>query len=89
MCCLEYENAYYSEVYKKMPKVGFEVTTPDGKASVVANNMLKETVRVKFDNKGEFSYKDYPLSDLKFKKSKKDEEVDDTADEEVKALMDD
>ena len=89
MCCLEYENAYYSEVYKKMPKVGSEVTTPDGKASVVANNMLKETVRVKFDNKGEFSYKDYPLSDLKFKKSKKDEEVDDTADEEVKALMDD
>ena len=89
MCCLEYENAYYSEVYKKMPKLGFEVTTPDGKASVVANNMLRETVRVKFDNQGEFSYKAYPLSDLKFKKTKKDEEPDETVDEEVKALIDD
>lgn len=88
MCCLEFENAHYSETYKKMPKVGSEVTTPEGKANVVANNMLKETVRVKFDNKGEFTYKDFNLTEIKFKKTKNEEEIDEVADEEIKVLID-
>lgn len=28
MCCLEYENDYYSEAYKKMPKIGSTVSDP-------------------------------------------------------------
>ena len=88
MCCLEYENYHYAETYKKMPKIGGEVTTPDGKAIVVATNMLKNTVHVKLDNKGEWVYKDYPLEELKFKKQHKDEEPDDIVDEEVKQLLD-
>ena len=69
MCCLEYENEHYSETYKKMPKVGSEVTCPDGKATVVAVNMLRLTVHVKMENKGDWTYKDYPLEAVKFKKS--------------------
>lgn len=88
MCCLEFENYHYSETYKKMPKIGSEVTTPDGKANVVGTNMLKDTVRVKFENKEEFTYKDYDLKDLKFKKAHKDEEPDESVDEEVKKLLD-
>lgn len=88
MCCLEYENYHYSETYKKMPKVGGEVTSPEGKAIVVANNMLKETVRVKIDNKGEWVYKDFPLEVLKFKPPKKEQDDDDPADEAVKELED-
>ena len=88
MCCLEYENEHYSETYKKMPKVGSEVTCPDGKATVVAVNMLRLTVHVKMENKGDWTYKDYPLEAVKFKKSAKDEEPDDTADEEIKDLVD-
>ncbi len=88
MCCLEYENLHYSEAYKKMPKVGSEVTTPEGKAIVVTNNMLKYTVRVKMENKGEWTYKDFDLADLKFKKNRKDEEPDDSVDAELKELVD-
>ncbi len=88
MCCLEYENYYYSEAYKKMPKVGSEVTTPDGPATVVANDMLRMNVRVKIDNKGDISYKDFPVDKLKFKKNKKDEEPDDAVTDEMKEILD-
>ncbi|MBO7215218.1 MAG: stage 0 sporulation protein, partial [Clostridia bacterium] len=71
MCCLEYENEYYADVYKKMPKVGSEVTTPDGKAIVISNNMLKMLVKTKTIHKdGTVIYKDYELKDLKFKNNK-------------------
>ncbi len=71
MCCLEYENEYYADVYKKMPKVGSEVTTPDGKATVISNNMLKMIVKTKtFLKDGTTIYKDYDLSEIKFKNNK-------------------
>ena len=44
MCCLSYENDYYAEVIKKMPKVGSEVQTPEGRAIVASVNMLKMEV---------------------------------------------
>ena len=33
MCCLSYENDYYAEAFKQMPKLGSEITTPDGKGA--------------------------------------------------------
>ena len=89
MCCLEYENEHYSETYKKMPKVGSEVSCPDGKAIVVAVNMLKLTVHVKMENKNDWTYKDYPLSDIKFKKNGKEEEPEVALDDEMKELLGD
>ena len=69
MCCLEYENNHYSETFKKMPKTGSEVGTPDGKGTVVSNNMLKMLVKVKIEGKdGAMTYKDFPLDDVKFKR---------------------
>lgn len=69
MCCLAYENDYYKDVCKKMPKVASEVGTPDGKGVVVSVNMLKLEVKVKSELKdGSIVYKDYPLSDVKFNK---------------------
>ena len=71
MCCLEYENEPYAEAYKKMPKVGSEVQTPDGKATVISNNMLKMLVKTKTTMKdGSITYKDYELSEIKFKNNK-------------------
>ena len=35
MCCLSYENDYYADAYKKMPKTGGTVGTPEGKGTVV------------------------------------------------------
>ncbi|MDY5820561.1 MAG: stage 0 sporulation family protein [Candidatus Borkfalkiaceae bacterium] len=87
MCCLEYENDHYSETYKLMPKIGSEVDTPDGKAIVVANNMLTLVVTTKKQTQdGGFTYKEYKLSEIKVKRPNKLEEVKDGADE--KALKD-
>lgn len=78
MCCLEYENEPYSEAYKKMPKVGSEVITSDGKATVISNNMLKMTVKTRTMQKdGTLVYKDYDLKDIKFNQSKKVEKDED------------
>lgn len=70
MCCLAYENDYYKDVCKKMPKIGSEVGTPDGKGTVVSVNMLKLNVKVKSEMKdGSLVYKDYDLADVKFNKN--------------------
>ena len=85
MCCLGYEIEHYTESAKKMPKVGAEVGTPEGKAVVASLNMLKMIVRVKIDDKnGGWLFKDYPVDELTFKKAPapKEKEVDDEDEEE-------
>ena len=67
MCCLSYENEFYSEAYKKMPKLGGEVHTPEGKGTVVSTNMLTSAVRVKIEKDGALVYKDFPLEQLRFR----------------------
>lgn len=69
MCCLGYEIEYYEEAGKQLPKMGSEVITPDGKGVVAGLNMLKMEVRVKSgDVNNGFTFKDYPVSALQFKK---------------------
>ncbi|MBQ8295790.1 MAG: stage 0 sporulation family protein [Clostridia bacterium] len=83
MCCLGYENDYYADVNKKMPKVGSEVSSPDGKAIVVSVNMLKLNAKVKIDDRnGGWIYKDFPVSDLRFKKNVQAEEEDENDDKD-------
>ena len=84
MCCLSYENDYYAEAYKRVPKIGSEVTSPDGKGTVVNVNMLKMLVRVRIEDKAKDSivYKDYPLDELKFKKPAQPAKEDDDEDTE-------
>lgn len=67
LCCLAYENDHYAEVQDKMPRYGSEVITPDGKGIAQDNNILKETVNVKFYNGDIANFKTYKLSDLKCK----------------------
>ena len=68
MCCLSYENDYYAETGKQMPKIGTELNTPDGKGIVVNVNMLKMLVRVRIEDKAKDSvtYKDYSVDELKY-----------------------
>ena len=74
MCCLSYENDYYADAIKKMPKVGSEVGTPEGKAIVVGMNMLKMEVKIKMDDRnGGWIYKDYPVDQLRFKRNNQPE----------------
>lgn len=86
MCCLEYENEYYAEVYKKMPKVGGTVTTPEGDGTVISNDMLKLICKVKITKGDSEVYKDFPLDRLTFKKNKAQEE--DLADDDQKEKED-
>jgi cell fate regulator YaaT (PSP1 superfamily) len=49
LCCLTYENEYYQEMQRKMPKEGTEVRTADGVGKVIGHNVIKESVRVELD----------------------------------------
>ena len=83
MCCLGYEIDHYLESSKKLPKVGSEVGTPDGRAVVASLNMLKMEVRVKIDDKnGGWIFKDYPASELRYKRCEVQTEDADDGDEE-------
>ncbi len=83
MCCLSYESDYYADVCKKVPKVGSEVGSPDGKAIVVSVNMLKMDAKVKIDDRnGGWIYKDFKVDELRFKRQAQPEkeEADDDSD---------
>ena len=83
MCCLSYENDYYAEAVKKMPKVGSEVGSPEGKAIVVGVNMLKMEVKIKMDDRnGGWIYKDYPVDQIRFKRNTQPEKDEVDEDEE-------
>lgn len=66
MCCLSYENEYYAEACKKVPKLGGEVETPNGKGTVVNVNMLKMQVKVKIEQNDAVSYHDFGVDEIKF-----------------------
>ena len=64
MCCLKYENEYYAEVFKQMPKVNGKVITPDGPAVVESNDMLKKVVTCKVFVDDTFVIKKFPLDQI-------------------------
>ena len=91
MCCLSYENDYYADAGKNVPKMGSEVTTPEGKGTVVNINMLKMQVRVRMEDKKKdlVTYHDYPVEAIKFKRAAKPgKESEDELAEEVKEIPD-
>lgn len=65
MCCLGYESSYYEEMLKKMPKVGSEIQTPEGLATVQYCDVLREKVTVKRKSEGDtFVVEDFTLEEL-------------------------
>ncbi len=64
MCCLKYENEYYAEVFKQMPKVNGKVITPDGPAVVESNDMLKKIVTCKVFVDDTYIVKKFPLEEI-------------------------
>ena len=81
MCCLKYENDYYSEVYKQMPKVGSKVHTADGEGTVESNDLIKQTARVKVMLKdGPFAVKTYNVEDMKIGERQSTEDIDSLSD---------
>ena len=91
MCCLNYEHEYYEDLYKKMPRMGSEVKTPDGTGTVMENNALKQTVKVKISlPDGTFDARVFTLDEVRFtrKKNKEKQEKDEPIPEELKDVLD-
>lgn len=45
-CCLNYEHEIYLETQRRLPRVGIQVTTPDGKGTVRKLDLVQELVTV-------------------------------------------
>lgn len=71
LCCIAYENPYYEEILKIMPKVNSKVETPDGEGVVMYNDLLKQVVSVKFSSDNDSEIKEYPVADIKTAKEGK------------------
>ncbi len=65
MCCLSYENEFYSEVMSRMPKLNSKVKTKDGIGQVIYNDVLKERVTVKFVIDDTVKIDNYSINDIK------------------------
>lgn len=50
LCCLAYEDDFYCEVRKQMPRHGSQVTTPQGTGQVIALNVLDESLDVRLED---------------------------------------
>ncbi len=67
MCCLTYENDFYTEVLQEMPKIGKKVITPEGEGVAQYNDVFKKITTVRFQEEdGSSKLKEYPAGDLKF-----------------------
>jgi cell fate regulator YaaT (PSP1 superfamily) len=65
MCCLNYEQETYEDIRKRLPKVGSIVSTAFGKGEVIANSVVKESVKVKIKIKdGEDDIKVVKIEEL-------------------------
>jgi cell fate regulator YaaT (PSP1 superfamily) len=47
-CCLRFEYEQYREINRSLPRIGEEVDTPNGLATVIVGHPLKETVSVRY-----------------------------------------
>lgn len=77
MCCLNYEQSTYEDIRKRLPRVGSIVNTEDGRGEVVANNTVKETVKVKMPFGEEEVIQEYKIETIKLISGNYEGSVDD------------
>ena len=65
MCCLKYEQEAYSDLLKKTPKLGAYVSTPDGKGTVVDQNLIKGILNVQLQKNPDSPPKSYKVNEVK------------------------
>ena len=53
MCCLKYEQDAYEDLIKNSPKVESFVDTPEGRGTVVELDLLRQRVKVRFEDRPE------------------------------------
>ena len=62
MCCLQYEQAAYEDLYRRVPPANSIVETPDGRGTVTEALLLKECIRVRLDKAPEGPETVYPVA---------------------------
>ncbi len=93
MCCLKYENEFYVEANKRMPKLGSTVKVEDGQGRVDEVDLLREKIKVTIEKDGGVEQKYYKVGEFEVLASPKygakrnytQEEVDEN---ELKKLED-
>jgi cell fate regulator YaaT (PSP1 superfamily) len=60
LCCLSYEDEFYREAQRNFPDFGEVVVTDEGKGKVVGLNVLKNSVKIRFE---EYS-KEFDLAEI-------------------------
>lgn len=89
MCCLKNEEETYEELNRNLPNVGDIVTTSEGIKGEVQNvSVLRQLVKVLVEVNDEKEIREYKVSDLKFKRKRKNDNSNNINDEELKALED-
>ncbi|ABP66363.1 stage 0 sporulation protein [Caldicellulosiruptor changbaiensis] len=91
MCCLTYEQKFYEEAMLKLPGIGAIVRTADGEGEVVEVNVLKEKVKVRFeDEQQNVEVKEYSVGEFEIIKDTKKIQQPMVAldDDELKELLD-
>lgn len=86
MCCLRYEQEAYEEKLEKLPRVGAIVKTEEGEGIVDSVEILKEKVRIKFNDGDGYFYKKYDAKDVKIIKNVEKEEFNAEEKENEKEL---
>jgi cell fate regulator YaaT (PSP1 superfamily) len=51
-CCLKYEYSFYEEMNRCMPQPGAKIKTPKGEATVVGLNIMKNQVKILYQDTG-------------------------------------
>ena len=64
MCCLKYEQSTYEEMLKFVPRVDAIVDTPDGRGTVIENNVLGGMAKVRIDTEDGSVVSVYDAKDL-------------------------
>lgn len=65
MCCLKYEDDYYADTLKFMPKLNSAISTPNGSGTVVSVDMLRQTVVCRVETAPDNAeLKEYTLAEL-------------------------
>ena len=49
MCCLKFEQEAYTDLLRTMPKINAVVSTPDGKGTIIDQNLLTGQITVRLD----------------------------------------
>ncbi|WPX09273.1 PSP1 domain-containing protein [Anaerocellum danielii] len=91
MCCLTYEQKFYEEAMLHLPGIGAIVKTADGVGEVVEVNVLKEKIKVRFEDEMQnVELKEYSVGEFEILKDTKkiQQPVVALDDDELKELLD-